>query len=328
MNNKKGFTLVEIIAVIALIGVIMVLVVPNVVNTFEQAKKSAFITQGQRVIKSMNNVLSDYLADGMPINNDLFFVDDETKENLKMPSSFGDRLRADNINSINYIGIFVNGKLVIFGIADDNYCYTETRNPNVTDIGKGIKNIDETKVVTSGKLGINSEEGILYCTTDSGENVTNIQTGGNNSAATIESGYIYWKNEEVSSSQMPSAYQTTYDSSVNQTLIRTTINNYTVTKHEACLVYNNKLLCIDSSLWNGNATSSKAALKSKIESTLNLSNVQCDSRDENAYCQIGSYSCSVDSERAYCNSEIVNCKMEGSEVTNIDAYNGTRNMCL
>ena len=173
MNNKKGFTLVEIIVVIALIGVIMVLVVPNVVNTFEQAKKSAFITQGQRVIKSMNNVLSDYLADGMPINSELFFVDDETKEKLEMPSSFGNRLRADNIDSINYIGVFENGKLLIFGIADDNYCYTETRNPNVTNIGKGIKNIDETKVVTGGKLGVNFEENSLYCTTASGENIEN-----------------------------------------------------------------------------------------------------------------------------------------------------------
>ena len=42
MNSKKGFTLVEVIVVIALIGVLMLLVVPNVVDSFANAKKNMF----------------------------------------------------------------------------------------------------------------------------------------------------------------------------------------------------------------------------------------------------------------------------------------------
>lgn len=42
MKNKKGFTLIEIIAVIALISVLVLLVVPNVMGTFFNGKKNAF----------------------------------------------------------------------------------------------------------------------------------------------------------------------------------------------------------------------------------------------------------------------------------------------
>lgn len=42
MKNRSGFTLVELITVIALLGVIMLLVVPNVVESFSNAKKNTF----------------------------------------------------------------------------------------------------------------------------------------------------------------------------------------------------------------------------------------------------------------------------------------------
>ena len=42
MKKKNGFTLVELITVIALIGIIMLIVVPNVVESFSNAKKNTF----------------------------------------------------------------------------------------------------------------------------------------------------------------------------------------------------------------------------------------------------------------------------------------------
>lgn len=58
MRNKKGFTLVEIIAVIALIGVVMLLVTPNIVNLFKSAKKSLFQDE---VLSLYNNAYTTYI---------------------------------------------------------------------------------------------------------------------------------------------------------------------------------------------------------------------------------------------------------------------------
>jgi prepilin-type N-terminal cleavage/methylation domain-containing protein len=58
MRNKKGFTLVEIIAVIALIGVVMLLVTPSIVSLFKSAKKSLFQDE---VLSLYNNAYTTYI---------------------------------------------------------------------------------------------------------------------------------------------------------------------------------------------------------------------------------------------------------------------------
>ena len=55
MKNKKGFTLVELITVIALLGVIMLLVVPNVVESFSNAKKNTLIIELKTLIYFYSN---------------------------------------------------------------------------------------------------------------------------------------------------------------------------------------------------------------------------------------------------------------------------------
>ena len=50
--NKKGFTLVELLAVIAILAILMLLVTPNILNMFKEGKKSSFVTQAQSIYKS------------------------------------------------------------------------------------------------------------------------------------------------------------------------------------------------------------------------------------------------------------------------------------
>ena len=42
--NKKGFTLVELLAVIAILALIVIIALPNVFSMFNEAKKDTFLT--------------------------------------------------------------------------------------------------------------------------------------------------------------------------------------------------------------------------------------------------------------------------------------------
>ena len=48
--NKKGFTLVELLAVIAILAILILLVTPNILKMFNEGKESIFVQQAQRVM--------------------------------------------------------------------------------------------------------------------------------------------------------------------------------------------------------------------------------------------------------------------------------------
>ena len=50
MKNKKGFTLVELLAVIVILGVIMIIAIPSVLNTLESSRKSTFSLYAKKVV--------------------------------------------------------------------------------------------------------------------------------------------------------------------------------------------------------------------------------------------------------------------------------------
>ena len=50
--NKKGFTLVELLAVIAILAILILLVIPNVVNLFKKAKREGFETELKEIYKT------------------------------------------------------------------------------------------------------------------------------------------------------------------------------------------------------------------------------------------------------------------------------------
>ena len=58
--KKRGFTLVELLAVIVVIGVILVIVVPRVLKNIDEEKKSAFISSAKALIRKVEY---DYMDD-------------------------------------------------------------------------------------------------------------------------------------------------------------------------------------------------------------------------------------------------------------------------
>ena len=63
MKNKKGFTLVELLAVIAILAILVIIALPNVINLYNKAQKETFLTEAKKVYsesekKYLSNAIS------------------------------------------------------------------------------------------------------------------------------------------------------------------------------------------------------------------------------------------------------------------------------
>ena len=52
MNNRKGFTLVELLAVIVILAIIMIIAIPSVLGTLTTARQKTFVEYVTRVYKA------------------------------------------------------------------------------------------------------------------------------------------------------------------------------------------------------------------------------------------------------------------------------------
>ena len=63
--NKKGFTLVELLAVIAILAILVIIALPNVLKMYNDSKKNAFMTEAQTLAKEVS---SKYISESMKGN--------------------------------------------------------------------------------------------------------------------------------------------------------------------------------------------------------------------------------------------------------------------
>ena len=69
MKNDNGFTLVELLAVIAILSILVIIALPNIVNMFNNAKKSLFLTQAQKIYNETSRKYIDESMKGNKITN-------------------------------------------------------------------------------------------------------------------------------------------------------------------------------------------------------------------------------------------------------------------
>lgn len=61
--NKKGFTLVELLAVIVILGVIMLIAIPSVGTIISNSRKNSFVSSGKMYISTMQNYMAEKMDD-------------------------------------------------------------------------------------------------------------------------------------------------------------------------------------------------------------------------------------------------------------------------
>ena len=140
--NKKGFTLVELLAVIAILAILVIIALPNVLELFQSAKKNAFFDEVNAVYTQAVNkyVLTQF---GTSTGNQVFCSAADC-EKLNVQNGTGD---------FRYCVIVdAHGKVTTINVTDGEYRFSgtnvtkasELKARDVQDFVTG-KNADPTK---------------------------------------------------------------------------------------------------------------------------------------------------------------------------------------
>lgn len=120
--KKKGFTLVELIAVIALLSIIMLLIVPNVANYLNNSKKTLFY---DNVVNMFKSATTTFMYQDDPTNTT--FSNNGVKLDVDVENEYVYTIRVNNYGEV--ISIDVNNGV---------YSY----NKSSSDINEGLNKSD------------------------------------------------------------------------------------------------------------------------------------------------------------------------------------------
>lgn len=113
--RKKGFTLVELLAVIAILAILVIVAMPNVLGMFNQTKVNSFVTEVQKI---MDTATSSFANDALLNSGETIYYSSESNATL------GTKELDMSGNKKNYfIEMDRNGEFKRVVVYDDNYCY-------------------------------------------------------------------------------------------------------------------------------------------------------------------------------------------------------------
>ena len=119
--KKKGFTLVELLAVIAILAILVIVAMPNVLGMFNQAKANTFVTEVQEY---MNTATTSFMQNAlMSQGKSLYFGNGSAAANTV---TLG-KLDMSGTEKSYFIQMDRNGEFERVVIYDDNFCYDSAK---------------------------------------------------------------------------------------------------------------------------------------------------------------------------------------------------------
>ena len=122
--KRKGFTLVELLAVIAILAILVIIALPNVLKMYNNAKKNSFLTEAKTLAQ---DVSSKYITESMKGNK------------LTTISNKQNSLDLSGRNIEYEFKLDSNGKIKSMIVSDGTYCvvttgdYTNLKTSDVSD---------------------------------------------------------------------------------------------------------------------------------------------------------------------------------------------------
>ena len=145
--NKKGFTLVELLAVIAILALLVIIALPNVLSMFNNAKKDLFLTEAKNVFKESTK---KYISDNMHNSNEgNIYCKSETDSKNPLDMDIGNTyyyIEKDNTGkTIKFVAWNSSG--YVTKIVGDNVMLNDVTGNNVSE--SSVKDITCNNVLTN-----------------------------------------------------------------------------------------------------------------------------------------------------------------------------------
>ena len=171
--NKKGFTLVELLAVIAILAILVIIALPNVLKMFNDSKKNSFLTEAKTLY---SEVSKKYISENMK-GNKLTYISSEDDTKLEMTGrnlqycvllNTDGSVKSMKVSNGEWIAELPSGKKITDlkssdledGNLNDYDCYNPFRDDSWETIASNVKtgntskyNVGDEKEVDLGTYG-------------------------------------------------------------------------------------------------------------------------------------------------------------------------------
>ena len=143
--KKKGFTLVELLAVIAILAILVIIALPNVLGMFQSAKKNTFTTELQNIYKSAT---TQYVSDSMNRGagkkaEGIWYARSHTSNSPAVACGSTARLDLSGTETIDYFIQFdLSGKVIRYAATDGEFVFWYDEKDH-GDVGLDIEKIGD-----------------------------------------------------------------------------------------------------------------------------------------------------------------------------------------
>ena len=132
--KRKGFTLVELLAVIAILAILVIIALPNVIKLFNNAKKNTFLTE----VKSLyNSASAKYISESLK-GNKLSEINSNDSSKLDLNGNLVYKIKLDS-----------NGKIKSVAAKKGNYCIITNKESSEIEINDVKEDCDGFSVLAN-----------------------------------------------------------------------------------------------------------------------------------------------------------------------------------